>query len=111
MPQAEKSPDRNGFLTRGYEPSGHEINGRDVICIQRVPQPQRIRQQGRRSEGRMIMQDHSHGGPDDQIDKDKKQDDGDGGEGEEADLRWETRCEGVHPLWTMGEFPSHVERK
>lgn len=67
MPQREIRPHGDGPLPRGYEPTGHQVNRRDVIGVQGMAKPQGVSKHGRRGESTVVMQHQPHGPPSDGI--------------------------------------------
>lgn len=50
MPEGEKRAHGHGFLARGHEPAGDEVDDDDVVGVNGVPEPKGVGDDGRGSE-------------------------------------------------------------
>lgn len=74
MPQAKPRAHAHGPLARRNQAPRHEVDGADVVGVERVAQPERVGQDCGGDEGGEEAEYHADGGPDDQVDGDENGD-------------------------------------
>lgn len=99
MAEREKGADRGGALARGDEAPRHEVNGGDVVGVERMAQAERVGQRGGGDELGVKVQHDAAGGPDEGVDEDEHRDGEDavvGDAAEEPGLRGKLDVDFAH---------------
>ena len=78
VPQAEEGADRHGALARRDQAACHQVDGGDVVGVQRVAEAERVGEDGRGDHLGDVMEDNANGGPHDEIHGDETPDQGGG---------------------------------
>lgn len=84
MPETKPRADCDGVLTGRDQAPGHQVDGSDVIGVQRVPESECVGEDGGAGEVGVVVDDDSGGRPEAGVYQDEEEDDADGGEREDA---------------------------
>lgn len=72
--KGEEHADCHGLLAGGDEAAGHQVDGRDVVCVQSMAKAKGVGQDGRGDERRVKMKNNANSNPDNRIDKGDQED-------------------------------------
>lgn len=78
MAEGKERSDSGRPLTETDEPARHEVNGGDVVCIERMAEAEAVRESSRGDEYRVEAEDDGGDDPNEEIDGEEERYDGDG---------------------------------